>query len=317
MPMMPPLLLLFLLPLLLLPPPALAVPPTLQSVSPATFATEGGDTALIVSATPLTPRGPAVCRLNSPPTGGTTFRHGGYLCGKAVEGNVNCVGDHIDFPATILNATHASCSPPAVFVGGAGALSLSLDNGSAWTFSAPLPVRYETLVDVAIGRRPYTNETEGALLLALSPRLHGASVAVVAALPCASSSGGGGGAKWSWSFAVENSSVALRFPLSALPASINNDLSISFEITPAAATSASANAAAAAAAATAAAAPWAPPGGAATMKFVKWRRLMRTTTAPAAGVESVQVEHHTRALRVNGSSFVGQGWYYSVSRHVK
>ena len=169
MPMMPPLLLLFLLPLLLLPPPALAVPPTLQSVSPVTFATEGGDTALIVSATPLTPRGPAVCRLNSPPTGGTTFRHGGYLCGKAVEGNVNCVADHIDFPATILNATHASCSPPAVFVGGAGALSLSLDNGSAWTFSAPLPVRYETLVDVAIGRRPYTNETEGALLLALSP----------------------------------------------------------------------------------------------------------------------------------------------------
>jgi hypothetical protein len=144
-----------------------AMPPQLASVSPTTFATEGGDTVLIASSTPLLTRQQAVCRINSPLTGGTTFRHGGYLCGKAVEGNVNCVGDHIDFPATILNATHASCSPPPVFVDGPGALSLSLENGSAYTFSPPLSVRYEPLVDVAIGRRPYTaDETEGSLLLA-------------------------------------------------------------------------------------------------------------------------------------------------------
>ena len=269
--------------LLLLPAPVLAVPPVITSVTPDTFATEGGDTVWlrVASALPRAGSAGAVCRLNSPPTGGTTFRHGGYLCGKAVEGNVNCVGDHIDFPATIFNATHASCSPPAVFVGGAGAISLSLENGSAWTFSAPLPVRYEPLVDIAIGRRPYTaEETHGALLLALAPRLHGASISVVAELPCAGKS-----ANWSWQFLAQNDSVALRFPLSALPPQINNDLLVSVDISPSPLTSAGAS-----------------------IRLSKARRLMRTTTAPA-GVEVAQVEHHTRALRVNGSSFVGQGWY--------
>ena len=88
------------------------------------------------------------------------------------------MGDHIDFPATVLNATHLRCAPPAVVVGGAGALSVSLSNGAPYTFSAPLPLRYEPLVDVALGRRPYLAETQGALLLALSPRLLGLTLTV-------------------------------------------------------------------------------------------------------------------------------------------
>ena len=160
-------------------------PPVITAVSPATFAVEGTDSVL-VSGEALIRAGSAgaVCRINSPLSGGTTFRHGGYACGKAVEQNVNCVGEHIDFPATILNATHLRCTPPHVVIGGAGALSVSLDNGSIYTFSKPLQIRYEELVDVVVGRRPYITEDEGALLLALSPRLLGSVITVRA--KCAS-----------------------------------------------------------------------------------------------------------------------------------
>ena len=154
-------------------------PPIISAVSPTTFAVEGGDSVLVTGEALIRAGSTgAVCRINSPLSGGTTFRHGGYACGKAVEQNVNCVGDRIDFPATVLNATHLRCTPPAVVVGGAGALSVSLNNGSIYTFSKPLHIRYEELVDVAVGRRPYITESEGALLLALSPRLVGSVITV-------------------------------------------------------------------------------------------------------------------------------------------
>ena len=265
----------------------LGAPPTVASVSPATFAVEGGDTAVVVGDFAGGGARGAVCRIDSPPTGGTTVRHGGYLCGKAVEHNVNCVGDHIDFAATLLNSTHLRCSPPPVVVGGAAALSVSLDNGSAWTFSDPLPIRLEPLVDAAIGRRPYLTEITGTILLALSPRLRGASLAVSAALPCA-----GEEASWNWSLTAKNLSVTLPFPLTDLPAAVNNDISIT--VTPAAPI----------------------PGRALSAPPLRtWRRFLRSAPPPAgSAVEAAQVDHHTRALRVNGSSFVGQGWFVYGSR---
>jgi hypothetical protein len=256
-------------------------------------ATEGGDIITVIGQfgahidnNALLPGGgvvAAVCRINSPPTGGTTFRHGGYLCGKAVEGNVNCVGDHIDFPATLLNATHLRCAPPAVVVGGAGALSVSLSNGTAYTFSAPLPLRYQPLVDVALGRRPYITEARGAVLLALSPRLLGLTLTVEASLPCAR-------ANWSWGFLATNTSVALTFPLTGLPPTMNNDLSVAV----------SSSASVAGRRTTA--------GG--LRLPLKWRRLMRAPPPTAqATIQPAQVDHHTRALRVGNRSFLGQGWY--------
>ena len=104
-----------------------------------------------------------------------------------------------------------------------------------------------------------------------------------ATLPCVV------GANWSWSFVTDNTSVRLNFPLTALPATLNNDMSVSVTSPTSIAGQ----------------------SGASGVRLPpKWRRLMRAP-APAVGdrVEAVQVDHHTRALRVGNRSFVGQGWY--------
>lgn len=76
--------------------PAAAVTPVLSTVHPVRFPVEGGATVTIIGQG-FQPHGSAshvaaaaVCRINSPLTGGTTFKHGGYACGKAVEGYAIC-----------------------------------------------------------------------------------------------------------------------------------------------------------------------------------------------------------------------------------
>eukprot|EP01051_Picozoa_sp_SAG22_P004058 SAG22_NODE_209_length_15177_cov_9.282995_8_plen_407_part_00 len=256
-----------------------ASPSIISSVSPATFAVEGcnpGEYVTVVGSgfvPAAAGAGTAVCMISSPPGKySTTFRYGG-------GGYPEAVGLNISFPAHAQNSTHLQCMPPAVVVGGAGQLSVSMNNGSS--FSNAVPIRYEVLMDVVIGRRPYLAETHGSLLLMPAPRLHGLrGVSVAAELPCAN---------WStrWDVVVVNSSTVLSFPLSALPQSINNDLRITVT------------------------------GILGREKpIVLWRRLIRhrlsgaaAATTGSAADEPVQVDHHIRALRVNGQPFVGTGWY--------
>ena len=247
----------------------------ISSVSPGTFATDGLDTATVTGSGFAGAVAVPICRVSTPPSDprSTTFRYGG-------GGYPEATGQNLSFPATVLNATALRCSPPAVIVGGAGLLDVSLDDGIS--FSNALPVRYAPLVLVALGRRPYLSELEANLLLAPSPRLLGLRLTVTATLPCAAKG-------WSWTVEVLNSSIVLPFPLSGLPPSINNDLQISV-----------------------AGIPWR------GSQVVAWRRLIRhvptgtaAATAAGAGVvpEASQVDHHIRALRVGGQPFVGQGWY--------
>jgi hypothetical protein len=249
----------------------------ITSVSPRTFAVEGmssGEHATVVgSSFDASASAAAVCMISSPPSKqSTSFRYGG-------GGYPEAAGLNITFAAHVQNSTHLRCVPPMVLVGGAGMLSVSMTNAS---FSNALPVRYAALIDVAIGRRPYFAEAQGSLLLMPSPRLHGLHLRVLAELPCAN---------WStaWEVEIANSSIVLTFPFAALPESINNDLKF-----------------------TATGFPWR------DEPVVVWRRLIRhqlpasdltAATAASTGPEQTQVDHHIRALRVDGQPFVGQGWY--------
>jgi hypothetical protein len=142
------------------------------------------------------------------------------------------------------------------------------------SFSNALPIGYASLLDVAIGRRPYLTEAHGSLLLMPSLRLQGLHLNVVAELPCAN---------WSTNWSVDvllNVSIVLKFPFTRLPHDIDNDLRV-----------------------TAYGIPWRKD------PVVIWRRLMRhvpgpavapTSTAavyPSSVPEPTQVDHHIRALR--------------------
>ena len=106
---------------------------------------------------------------------------------------------------------------------------------------------------------------------------------VTATLPCAQTS-------WNWSVTATNRSLALRFPLSSLPAILNNDIGIAVIILAGSGSSSSLL-----------------PSLPRTLPM-KWRRLMRAPPPVGDGeAASVQVDHHSRALRVNGSFFVGHG----------
>lgn len=254
--------------------------PVIDSVTPSTFPVEGmsdGEYATIVgNGFQVGQADTAVCMISSPPgKQSTTFRYGG-------GGYPEAPGLNISFPAHAVNMTHLRCVPPTVLVGGSGLLSVSMDN---FSFSNTVPVAYATLLDVAIGRRPYLAETTGSLLIMSSPALQGLHLSIVAKLPCAS---------WntSWEVDVSNRSIVLYFDLAGMSLYINNDLQVA-----------------------AYGIPWR------NGPIVVCRRLIRhqlpTAVAPTAPVaagtsvvpEPAQVDHHIRALRVNGQPFVGQGWY--------
>ena len=65
-------------------------------------------------------------------------------------------------PATVINNTHLSCALPPVETAGPARLQVSVDGGA--TFSAANEsgclFEYFALGSLAVGRRPYTTETE-------------------------------------------------------------------------------------------------------------------------------------------------------------
>ena len=87
--------------------------------------------------------------------------------------------------ATVHNATHLSCSTVRLHNSAPATLRASLDNGTTWLPGQPR-IEITPLVEVAVGRRPYTSELEGQLVVKVAgaPLLPaGAEVQIVAKLP--------------------------------------------------------------------------------------------------------------------------------------
>jgi hypothetical protein len=142
-------------------------------------------------------------------------------------GDYNCLKR---VPATVHNATHLSCRTVRLHNSAPATLRVSLDNGTTWLPGTPRVV-ITPLVEVAVGRRPYTSESEGQLVVKVAgaPLLPpGTAVQLTARLPSAvhtpklalSSAGR----------AVSGGVSLLSFPLGTLPPTVFADLTITATI---------------------------------------------------------------------------------------
>ena len=195
-----------------------------------------------------------------------------HHCSSVVWATFNTKTAALLVDAHQLNATHVTCTPPPVVVAGPVYLSMSagctVGGGNCSNY---LKVTYFAPVDVAVGRRPYLTESQGALLLRTDPSLRAVPLAVTASLAFAKR-------KWSWQLTPRNGTSVLWFGLSGLPAVINNDICVLVVM--------------------------------GTGKIRQCRRLMRTTApAPGSAVQPVQIDHHTQTFRIAGKPFIGTGWY--------
>ena len=170
-----------------------------------------------------------------------------------------------------------------------GPASLSLAVGKLSTFSTKV-VYYES-VSVAFGRRPYLGEQTGSLLLMPhrvvmeAAREAGAGVSVSLHLPFATPP-----RTVTWSSTQEPTLLqepeqALTFNFFGLPATVNQDVQITFAL----------------------------PGG---RNVTKWRRLMRAPPLPRGSfVSPVQVDHSTKSLLIDGRPYSGVGFYLDALDH--
>lgn len=67
-------------------------------------------------------------------------------------------------PLTVLNATHATCNTVPLHNGAPATLKITLNNGSTYLASEGA-LFFAPLVEVAVGRRPYTSEAAGTLVV--------------------------------------------------------------------------------------------------------------------------------------------------------
>jgi hypothetical protein len=242
----------------------------LNSVIPSRVAVEGGTRVIITGSGFGAPSDTAKCRIGPPPgAGSTVVQASGYLP------DANAV---LTFPAIVHNDTSASCTLPAVVVGGAVALAIS-PNGANWAtpfwFDMALELTYIELIDVAVGRRPYITESAGSLLVYTDHSLAGTPLSIIASLPCAAHT-------WSWQLTpTADGAPVAELPmggLSALPATVNSELLV--QIT-----------------------------ASTGLNISKARRFMRAPpTSGSSAVQPAAVDHRRRAIAVAGEPFLGTGW---------
>ena len=180
-------------------------------------------------------------------------------------------GGVIYFKAEVLSPTVLSCVPPAVIAEGPATLDVTVDGNKSW--HGELKVSYFNAAEVAVGLRPYINETNGSILIRLDPSFATATMSVSADLPCVN-------ATWNWPHVTGAESV-LPFDLSALPQAVHNDISITLDAPEI------------------------------HFRATYWRRFHKVPNPPSP-VEPVQVDHTTKALRVAGKLYLGVGWYIST-----
>jgi len=175
-------------------------------------------TTLWVTGSGLSSAGEALCSIESLDNTFVGYEYraaGDYNCLKRV-------------PATVHNATHLSCSTVRLHNSAPATVRASLDNGTTWLPGEPL-VEITPIVEVAVGRRPYTSEHEGQLVVKVAgaPLLApGAVVHIVAKLPASVHAP----ALISGSAAASGRISLLSFPLEGLPATVFADLTITATI---------------------------------------------------------------------------------------
>ena len=102
--------------------------------------------------------------------GRLTAQNGGFRPGQFVGYAYGPAGDYNPMralPARVINATHLTCETVRLNNPAPAAVKVSMDGGVSWvTTSGTAPsVSILPLVEVAVGRRPYTSEAEGQLIV--------------------------------------------------------------------------------------------------------------------------------------------------------
>ena len=226
---------------------------------------------------------------------GTGFVAGGAVCNVSstdtFEGFARGFAydpEHVlQVKAEVLSPTALTCLLPQVPTAGPAQVAVSMD-GSTFGPNASIAFEFFPLVSFAVGRRPYTAESEGKLIVGVAPELLRAGPAKVAAfirteppiyLTLAPS-------------VLDAPDNVLSFPLSKLPPHVDAVISLSVS------------------------APLGPPGWPLTVE--KTRRIVRVPLEPSQ--EAVVVDHHTRGLslikpaasagqRREVQPWLGTGWY--------
>jgi hypothetical protein len=160
-------------------------------------------------------------------------------------------------------------------------------------------VSYFSLVDLAVGKRPYVDEDVGHLLLRTNCLAQGETIGhdLCQSILRVNATLRSVGKTWSWGL-IEGDR-ALPFNMSTLPLMVNNDLDVVVvfgdyvihrlvRFIRAAGTSAAAGTRASAVA-----------GGA-----------RASAAAAAAAAPAVQVDHFTKTLSIGGEPFLGSGYYF-------
>lgn len=230
---------------------AAAAPTMITGAVPTMLATEGG-TVVTVSGHGLTGSKEILCRVDPPADGSTHL----------INATTPAVPARVAGDAVV-------CAAPPVDAPGPGLLRVSLDGGRSWLDSSA-NVTYFDQVTVALDRRPYFEETAGALLVR-SAGVRGHTIDVAATLPAANAS-------WAWKDVAADADVALPMDFGVLGPNtglLHNDLLVDVTY---------------------------------DGKTVRKRRRFARAPPPPPGVEAVQVDHARAGLLVAGEPWVGQGW---------
>ena len=269
-------------------------PSTNTCVNSTVYPTDGGLAPLILVGTNFSGSGVngtilPTCRID-PFHGASIHVH------KGENPNAYDISDnHVTFPATILNQTHAVCSPPPrVLAPGAGLLRLSVDN-ITWLGVSGVdgyPVSYFSLLEVGLGKRPYYsgNRSTAActftrqcgddiahLLVRTNCLAMGETVGhdLCQQQPRVNATLAGTGLAWQWSMIAGDR--ALPFNVSSLPPSVHNDLHVVISY-----------------------------GAYTAHRVLRFARIPRPNHVGLA----IQVDHFTKTLSIGGEPWLGSGHYF-------
>eukprot|EP01052_Picozoa_sp_SAG31_P045041 SAG31_NODE_8079_length_1526_cov_2.421163_1_plen_465_part_10 len=266
-------------------------------VSPTRFATAAGRTskpAIVVLRPPgLSPDAAVTCRVSSVSPGGYNLDWSSARRAKPQKnmGGIGSPGDFKLFSRGVrLNGTAIACPMPRLSVEGPGALSISVDGNKS--FSLPISVMFYEAVTINIARRPYFEESEGALLLQTDSALDGATMDVMVLLSAANKT---------WRFhhvpAIATNARLLPLPFGAgVPQALNNDLLVSVTVHGGDSSNNSL--------------PWV-----STTTLTLYTRLIRAAPPPtSSGAIPVQIDReNVGRLLVGGHPVAGIGWYVSLN----
>lgn len=198
--------------------------------------------------------------------------------------------------AKVVSPTSLTCLLPQVPTGGPARVMVSMDGGATFPLGRSANFTYFALLSFAVGRRPYTIEQTGKLIVGVAPELLQAAAATQSApvplvnLQAAATVEGAKPLQLALATtALSAPDSVLSFPLAALPAQLDAVVALTVSVK----------------------------GG---VTVTKRRRLVRVPLEPDQ--EAVIVDHHTRGLSIVKPNYhhnqqhrrelkpwLGTGWY--------